>query len=156
MQKSANEKARRAAYRLFGAECAKCHQLDLEADPVTVEPPAIVQRWFPHGRFVHDEDHVGARGDGSCVQCHGGAEASAVTADVLLPDIENCAGAGCHQGEAVVQRAAGEVVASDCRQCHGYHGSAARAETPLTPRAVAATLEALQRLQESSSGGRSP
>jgi hypothetical protein len=156
LQKSATEKARRAAYRLFGAECAKCHQLNLEADPVTVEPPAIVQRWFPHARFLHDQNHLREPGDGSCVQCHGGAEASAVTADVLLPDFRNCATDGCHTGEAAGQRAAGEVVASDCRQCHGYHGSAARAEMPLTPRAVAATLEALQRLQESSSGGRSP
>jgi predicted CXXCH cytochrome family protein len=156
LQKTVTEKARRAAYRLFGAECAKCHQLDLEADPVAVEPPGIVGSWFPHARFLHGPHLEGETGDASCVDCHGGAEASEVTGDVLMPDIDSCTTAGCHVGTGESRRAAGEVVSSDCRQCHGYHGSRARAEAPLTPLAVAGTLEAFQGLRQPRSSGSPP
>jgi hypothetical protein len=161
LQRSVTEKARRAAYRLFRAECSKCHQLDLDADPVTVEPPGIVETWFPHAAFLHHEPHLrkpgeGDRGDAACVDCHGTAETSRDTDDVLLPEINTCTDAGCHGGEAGSRRAAAEVVTSDCRMCHGYHGSAARAAAPLTPLAVAATLEEFYRVQESPPIGSSP
>ena len=156
LQKTVTQKARNAAYRLFRAECAKCHLLNLNTDPATVEPPGVVGRWFPHARFLHGPHLKEDLADASCAHCHREVESSRDTGDVLLPDIDSCTSSGCHEGEGARQRAAGEVVASDCRQCHDYHGSAARAAAPLTPQAVAATLEAFQRVQQSSSGGSSP
>jgi hypothetical protein len=102
--------------------CGKCHQVK-DADDPLVAPPAVVRtglrpgpagndgaprRWFGQAFFNHDT-HRTLR----CLECHGGAETSKDTADLLMPAKAACL--RCHAPSP-----AGGV-ASACSTCHTYH-----------------------------------
>jgi hypothetical protein len=100
--------------------CMKCHKTDLGSDfpgkPPAVAPTGMRQsgpsdssrprRWLIHSRFDH-----GTHRELRCAECHGGAETSRLTADVLLPSQSVCV--KCHSPAGGVPSA--------CVTCHLYH-----------------------------------
>ena len=112
------EQVTRAELFLYETRCSVCHEVDLSTSPPTVAPPQVTRDWLPHARFPHSRhgDSVGL----TCLDCHGGAETSTATADVLLPTIEVCR--GCHgRGRATAAGGDGLRVPSGCADCHDYH-----------------------------------
>ncbi len=104
--------------------CHLCHNVTerIEAEVVSavtsgvggsskfkIVPPNIPVRWMPASTFDH-----GAHQEIACESCHGGVKDSEVTADVLLPGIDNCK--QCHEQENTKG-----MVVSDCVTCHSYH-----------------------------------
>jgi hypothetical protein len=67
---------------------------------------AIPPRWLPHSRFNHGVHRVL-----SCRECHGKAEQSTRTADVLLPRMNTCR--ECHRLT--------DGARTGCVECHVYH-----------------------------------
>lgn len=109
-----------AENHVYRTACVKCHEVDLNAQPVPAVARALIQgEWLPYSHFDHGE-HRETRIRGlTCEACHAGAAESSVTADVLLPGIGSCG--GCHgegrpPGEAELRSAR-----NDCRECHAYH-----------------------------------
>jgi hypothetical protein len=101
---------------LYGTACKECHVVDLRASPPKVTWTPIPARWLPNGRFQH-LDHPT-----DCQLCHGGAAASTVAADVLLPSIAVCR--TCHgggSGAAQVKAGTAPAAPTDCLSCHSYH-----------------------------------
>jgi predicted CXXCH cytochrome family protein len=68
------------------------------------------RRWFTSSVFDH-ESHRSV----NCTDCHGQATGSALTSDVLLPDIQSCV--QCHHTGGRDKMAA----SNNCVTCHVYH-----------------------------------
>ena len=98
--------------------CGSCHIATRSGDSFTVAPVVILDSHLPKTRFDHNQHETMA-----CGQCHK-AEQSASSADVLMPDIDNCA--GCHGPPTATLK-----VPSGCISCHGFHlhGMEAMAKT---------------------------
>jgi predicted CXXCH cytochrome family protein len=102
--------------------CVTCHAVEDNGNKdvysrFQVLPIRLVADYFPGGRFDH-ADHLTQKdktGDAACESCHD-ARASAESADLLIPDIDNCT--ACH-GESAPDR-----VALGCIECHAYHPGA--------------------------------
>jgi hypothetical protein len=128
----------------FLPACVKCHTVK-DAKPVpAIEKTNIPDGWLTRGPFKHAA-HLHMQ----CQDCHGGAEKSKETTDILLPAQKSCA--ECHRerdyskvetipteriaptfGEyspaaAQKQRREGGVF-NDCLGCHKYHVPAAEME----------------------------
>lgn len=101
-----------------GGICGECHTPANTGGRFSVMPVTQVSRYMQHGWFTH-----AAHKQEKCTTCHA-AEASATSADVLLPDLKTCR--TCHLGEGAPRG----KVASSCAMCHAYHGS------PLAPRGL--------------------
>ena len=116
-----------SARYLRTAVCAKCHQelarpadddasTDIFPEVAAVQVPAV---WLKHARFDHSAHRAV-----SCRECHPAvypdeANASRVSSDVLVPNIDNCV--LCH---APRRHAAGRFTGGarhDCVECHHYH-----------------------------------
>ena len=54
-----------------------------------------------------------------CLACHAQAKTSAVSADVLLPDIDTCF--GCHGPQSYGEGKIRGGARFDCTECHRYH-----------------------------------
>jgi len=100
--------------------CMKCHKTDLGSDFPT-SPPTVARtgvrpgppgqegqprHWFSHSLFNH-ASHRELR----CAECHGGAEASRETSDLLMPGQAVCL--RCHSTPGGVSFA--------CVTCHQFH-----------------------------------
>jgi hypothetical protein len=110
-----SEQLARAEDQLFkhGGGCRECHGEPnaRRADGLPAYAvPSIRERWFAHARFSH---HVHREHD--CKHCHGSAPASALTSDVLVPEISTCL--ECHHAGGA---------RTDCVECHRYHGRSGR------------------------------
>jgi predicted CXXCH cytochrome family protein len=88
--------------------CGTCHTIDRSGPEFTVAPVLLLSQFLPKSRFNHAK-HVSVACDG----CHA-ARQSQVSADVLIPGIENCR--ACHGGES-----ASAKVQSTCISCHDFH-----------------------------------
>ncbi|HXX94345.1 MAG TPA: cytochrome c3 family protein [Planctomycetota bacterium] len=100
--------------------CMKCHKTDLGPNfpatapvvtPTGLRPGApgdegAPRRWFLHSKFDH-RAHQELR----CLECHGAADSSRLTADVLMPSQALCL--RCHGPSG--------GAASTCATCHLYH-----------------------------------
>jgi len=100
--------------------CISCHVVEEHANSeiysrYQVHPVRLAEDFFPAGRFDHFSHQVMKEdtGDAACVQCHG-ADLSAESADLLIPDIDNCL--GCHSDKPAADR-----VMARCVDCHSYH-----------------------------------
>ena len=112
--------------------CVTCHVVDDNGNRdvysrFQVVPIRLVANYFPEARFPHSS-HATMKektGDAACVACHK-ADQSKESADLLVPDVENCA--ECHGDRSVADR-----LTVGCIDCHTYHPDAelqsARAET---------------------------
>lgn len=98
--------------------CGSCHIATREGGKFSVAPVVVLDTHLPKTRFDHSQHETMA-----CGQCHK-AEQSASAADVLMPDIDNCA--GCHGPPNAALK-----VPSGCISCHGFHlhGMEAMAKT---------------------------
>jgi pSer/pThr/pTyr-binding forkhead associated (FHA) protein len=106
MSRSAGESAIVSAEHVIKAKCSTCHELTTVKGRLVATRPVLRTRWIELPRFSHSEPHR------ACETCHAGARESALTADVLMPNIKNCA--ACHaprEGKP----------ASTCLTCHEYH-----------------------------------
>lgn len=122
----ANAEAMVARVFSEGGSCYDCHEVipapagTIDYDIVSV---TLVDQFMVAAKFDHDKHETG---DMDCQTCHD-AEGSERASDVLLPGIETRTSAltnepvtgcrDCHGGE----KARGDMVASDCVSCHGYH-----------------------------------
>jgi hypothetical protein len=89
--------------------CRYCHQADAAREPGNLPrylPSNIPARWFPHSIFSHERHRML-----DCAECHAGVTSSSKTADVLLPQIDNCR--QCHNSQVGAR--------TDCAECHRYH-----------------------------------
>lgn len=85
-------------------------------------------RWFPLARFDHASHRMM-----TCTDCHGRAQLSQLTSDVLVPTKTQCL--SCHHQGA-------EAAWSDCLTCHQYHDrSQHQAIRFATPDAINRTLK---------------
>ena len=117
----ARGKAQQVGVDLFEKRvCVVCHQvtrdnaaLQSEGDdvPWTITPVHVPGTWMPKAKFDHGKHRTAQT---ECKDCHR-AEESKRSADVLIPDIQNCR--ECHAGNTPV---AGKVV-STCISCHDFH-----------------------------------
>lgn len=78
-----------------------------------VSPVQVPHDWYQDARFNH-KSHLakGATDDESCLSCHA-ALTSKTSADVLMPDADNCF--GCHDADKA------DAVQLSCTACHDYH-----------------------------------
>jgi len=103
--------------------CVTCHVVDDNGNRdiysrFQVVPIRLVANYFPEARFPH-ADHATLKektGDAACLSCHK-ADRSKESADLLVPDVDNCA--ECHGDRTVADR-----VAVGCIDCHSYHPNA--------------------------------
>jgi hypothetical protein len=100
--------------------CMKCHKTDLGSDfptspptvartgirPVPPAPEGAPRHWYTHSFFSH-----AAHRELRCAECHAGAEASKLTADLLMPGQAVCL--KCHSTAGGVSFA--------CVTCHQFH-----------------------------------
>lgn len=100
--------------------CISCHVVEEHENSeiysrYQVHPVRLAQDYFPAGRFDHFSHQVMKEdtGDAACVQCHA-ADQSSESADLLIPDIDNCL--ACHTDSPVADR-----VTVQCVACHSYH-----------------------------------
>jgi hypothetical protein len=109
----ARDQATRTLDNLFdGQACSTCHSSYRdEQGQWNVKPVRVTGAWFPRANFTHRRHETMACGD-----CHK-ATTSSDSADLLLPDIDNCR--QCHGGEH-----AEDKVPSTCISCHGFHTKA--------------------------------
>lgn len=87
--------------------------------------PAEPNRWFAHAEFSHARHRrMANKGEPeSCLECHGGVNASTHSAAVHMPTKAECA--SCHKP--------GGNARNDCIECHRYHHSDQTSYlTPLT------------------------
>ena len=123
----------------FLSGCAKCHTVEFPGRggiPVVAETN-MAERWVHRGPFTHlPHQHM------SCTDCHGAANESKLTTDILMPPQKLCAechrplAAGVRERDgfavqhaelrpntpelAAAQRRDGGVRA-DCQVCHAFH-----------------------------------
>jgi predicted CXXCH cytochrome family protein len=105
--------------------CVTCHRVEDTGNQdiysrFQVYPIRLVADFLPDARFDHTSHltQKDASGDAACGSCHD-ARHSTASADLLIPDIDNCL--QCHSDDS----AAG--VELTCIGCHPYHPVAARA-----------------------------
>ncbi|MCI0460587.1 MAG: hypothetical protein L0Z62_26840 [Gemmataceae bacterium] len=92
-----------------GGGCRYCHERKAPREPGELPqflPNSMPARWFAHSVFRHDSHRML-----NCTECHGAAEKSELTSDVLLPRIDNCK--QCHNPQVGARQ--------DCVACHLYH-----------------------------------
>jgi predicted CXXCH cytochrome family protein len=94
--------------------CVQCHTVSHVPgrsgyDQWRIEPVKLASSWMPRAQFSH-----AAHRSSACTSCHGAAEHSRSSADVLMPEIKDCR--GCHGGSGDRSR-----LASDCTMCHRLH-----------------------------------
>jgi hypothetical protein len=128
------DRAGRAGIPKFLTACVKCHYVSEgnASHAPTVQPPNMAERWVQHGPFTHlPHQHM------DCIDCHGAAQLSTQTSDILLPPQKVCT--ECHRASAqtsealvvtaqpadlhalaAAQRANGGVK-WDCTSCHSFH-----------------------------------
>lgn len=109
--------------------CKLCHTVQAGQGDAgwTITPPNIPERWMPHSRFDHIAHRMLA-----CAECHGDVAKSRDTADVMLPDINDCR--ICHVSGSASARITPDTpsvanpnpetphdVVSHCTLCHTYH-----------------------------------
>jgi hypothetical protein len=120
--------------------CAKCHDVKFPGGNATpqITPTNTADRWLTRGPFNH-----GPHSHMACVDCHGQAQTSSKTTDILMPSKAYCA--ACHRplenatDQPVVQEAETTKVnpeltlrqlreggvAANCQYCHPrYHAPA--------------------------------
>lgn len=114
------EKVSDTEINLFTADavsCLKCHDVELgdefPAHPPVVHPTGVnaagdgaPRRWFVHGLFNHKVHR-----ELTCAACHGNANASELTSDLLMPVKSICG--NCHGSKGGASTA--------CATCHLYH-----------------------------------
>src|ERR1043165_7372839 len=88
MTRAAGDSAVVSPEHVIQAEGSACHELQTANGRLGATPPVMRTRWIVHARFSHSEPHR------ACETCHAGARRSALTADVLMPRVANCA--ACH------------------------------------------------------------
>jgi predicted CXXCH cytochrome family protein len=102
--------------------CAYCHDIAAgkpgDSLPWRVEPVHIATDWFTNAQFNH-----GMHRTQQCTACHA-VEKSESSADIALPDRENCL--RCHSGNSPKRKR----IASTCMSCHNFH----RDHTRMSPR----------------------
>jgi FHA domain-containing protein len=104
-----------AARELFERRvCVDCHEVTKIPNRPgiqqwKVEPVKLTQTWMPRARFDHQ-----AHKTTECVACHGGANVSKTSGDVLMPAIRECR--TCHAGTNSTNK-----LPSDCLMCHQFH-----------------------------------
>lgn len=111
----ARDRAREAARTLFtGKACVTCHSVappgPANAD-WKIAPVRVSGIWYVEAHFTHARHETMA-----CADCHGDAETSKASNDLLIPGIDNCR--QCHGGATAQGK-----VASTCIACHDYHRS---------------------------------
>jgi hypothetical protein len=94
--------------------CFNCHEIDIlpgtgEHSQWQVRPVRLTQHWMPKARFDHSQHRIS-----ECEDCHAAAESES-SADVLLPDIDNCR--SCHGGMSPSEGR----LSSTCVDCHDFH-----------------------------------
>ena len=87
------------------ATCLSCHQLNADGSGLAPVRPGLEQ--LVQANFSHKE-HTSQTG---CETCHGAAEKSNETNDILVPNVANCQ--TCHKP--------GGQGRSTCASCHTYH-----------------------------------
>lgn len=96
--------------KIFNLRCRFCHEIRPRGDRLAATPPVLPTVWLSHApNFRHDR-----HGMIGCEKCHEGARTSALTSDVLMPQLANCT--DCHAENS--RRA---QTPSTCRTCHRYH-----------------------------------
>lgn len=109
----ARDRAREAARTLFtGKACVTCHTVSPpgpQSPDWKIAPVRVAGIWYVEANFTHARHETMG-----CNDCHGDAETSKASNDLLIPGIENCR--QCHAGS----HASGKV-ASTCIACHDYH-----------------------------------
>lgn len=100
--------------------CVTCHQVeDTQASDIysrfQVYPVRLVRDYFDSARFDHASHLIqeNKTGDAACLTCHR-ADSSSTSADLLMPDIDNCT--QCHGDPSVP-----DVVTLQCVGCHEFH-----------------------------------
>jgi hypothetical protein len=121
----ARDRALRVASDLFERRaCADCHTVTragTSAEPAwKVAPVKLVSNWMPSAEFDHALHGTSLT---PCSTCHK-AETSKQASDVLMPAIDTCR--DCHRG----------TMATDCVDCHGFHGKGQPLWHPATLKAV--------------------
>lgn len=115
-QDTDSERLMRSGRPKFLTECAKCHTVKDGASGMgpEVDAPVVASRWLAKGEFNHLPHKQSA-----CKDCHGAAEKSKLTSDILLPTQQSCA--ECHQPPK------GEKggVKFSCQSCHHFHSTVA-------------------------------
>lgn len=100
---------------LWRKTCHECHDVEGATDAMSagaatpvprIAPTAVPERWLTRAVFDHGPHRLV-----TCASCHARAEASTVSADVLLPGIDTCR--ACHRPD--------DRAASGCAECHTYH-----------------------------------
>lgn len=100
--------------------CVTCHQVEETAAAelsrrYEVHPVRLARDYIPNAQFDHAAHLIleDKSGDAACLTCHA-ADRSAVSTDLLIPDIDNCV--ACHSDRTVQDK-----VALGCIDCHAYH-----------------------------------
>lgn len=112
--RSAGESAVVSAEHVIKAKCTVCHELKTVSGRLVATRPVLPVRWIKHARFSHSEPHR------ECESCHANARQSALTSDILLPQIKACA--TCHAPS-------GARPGSTCLTCHEYHERSKSSQT---------------------------
>jgi hypothetical protein len=111
-----NERVAESEQLLWNKTCKECHALNFSpaASLPVVAKSNVVQRWFPHAVFSHDQHRLV-----TCTSCHVRALTSQETAEILLPGIHTCR--QCHHSGP-------DAAESRCFECHTYHDWSKRKE----------------------------
>ena len=108
----AESRAYVAATDIFERQaCDVCHVVtkDQTAElPWQVQPVRLTKQWLPLAKFGHEDHKIS-----ECSSCHK-ASLSAVSEDILMPDIETCQ--QCHGSEQ-----SDNLIPNSCIDCHGFH-----------------------------------
>lgn len=91
--------------------CKTCHEIERRTDAAGgwhVQPVALTQEWFPEHEFTHDP-HLGT----ACTDCHE-AKQSETSSDVLMPGLGTCL--ECHGGADASGKVASRCI--DCHGFH--------------------------------------
>lgn len=117
----ARERTAREAETQFTVRgCVTCHEVGVhETDDLLgryqVAPVRLTPDFYTNARFDH-RAHLTQRdatGDAACLTCHQ-ADTSASSADVLMPDLDNCVAChGDHRQRGLIQL--------NCVDCHRFH-----------------------------------
>jgi len=109
-QEWVNQRLGTAQLLLWGKACKECHDLSYPAGyeklPAVAEAK-IARQWLPGSNFDHQAHQMVA-----CASCHGKAETSTKTSDVLIPGVQVCQ--QCHRSGA-------NSAEARCFECHTYH-----------------------------------
>jgi hypothetical protein len=97
--------------------CGECHVYERSRNqivPDRIVPPEVPEVWLKHAVFNH-----AAHRALDCLACHAQAKTSAVSGDVLLPDINTCF--ECHSPQSYRDGKIRGGARFDCTECHRYH-----------------------------------